>query len=208
MKRFLIVFAAVANLVLVDAVVKEIAGGCLKGSAAISVIPGLFNLAYVENRGCAWGLFQGQVWPLAVFGLVALAFLIWKRKAVFGLETKDARRGWLILGAVAEPLLYAGIIGNVIDRLFRGYVIDMFDFHWGVHHFPCFNIADSCICVAVGLLLLTSLRSETKRRSTGARISCEIAEDRRWTDIAQVWLGQIVEDISYNNANRYFGFEV
>ena len=92
MKRFLIVFAAVANLVLVDAVVKEIAGGCLKGSAAISVIPGLFNLAYVENRGCAWGLFQGQVWPLAVFGLVALAFLIWKRKAVFGLETKDARR--------------------------------------------------------------------------------------------------------------------
>ncbi len=162
MKRFLIVFAAVANLVLVDAVVKEIAGGCLKGSAAISVIPGLFNLAYVENRGCAWGLFQGQVWPLAVFGLVALAFLIWKRKAVFGLVTKDARRGWLILGAVAEPLLYAGIIGNVIDRLFRGYVIDMFDFHWGVHHFPCFNIADSCICVAVGLLLLTSLRSETK----------------------------------------------
>ena len=86
----------------------------------------------------------------------------WQRKAVFGLVTKDARRGWLILGAVAEPLLYAGIIGNVIDRLFRGYVIDMFDFHWGVHHFPCFNIADSCICVAVGLLLLTSLRSETK----------------------------------------------
>ena len=67
-----------------------------------------------------------------------------------------------VLENVELPLLYAGIIGNVIDRLFRGYVIDMFDFHWGVHHFPCFNIADSCICVAVGLLLLTSLRSETK----------------------------------------------
>ena len=149
MKRFLIVFTVVANLVLVDAVVKELAAGCLKGSAAVSVIPGLFNLAYVENRGCAWGMFQGQVWPLAVFGLVAMAFLIWKRKSIFS-------------SAVAEPLLYAGIIGNVIDRLCRGYVIDMFDFHWGVHHFPCFNVADSCICIAVGLLLLTSLRSEKK----------------------------------------------
>ena len=152
MKRFLILFAAVANLVLVDAVVKELAAGYLKGSAAVSVIPGIFDLAYVENRGCAWGMFQGQVWPLAVFGLVALAFLIWKRTSIFNLQPSTFN-----LGAVAEPLLYAGIVGNVIDRLFRGFVIDMFDFHWGVHHFPCFNVADSLICISVGLLLLTSL---------------------------------------------------
>ena len=148
MKRFLILFAAVANLVLADAITKELAAGYLKGSAAVSVIPNLFNLAYVENRGCAWGMFQGQVWPLAVFGLVALAFLIWKRKSVFGTSR---------LPAIAEPLLYAGIIGNIIDRLFRGYVIDMFDFHWGIHHFPCFNVADSLICISVGLMLLASL---------------------------------------------------
>ena len=154
MKRFLILFAAVANLVLADAITKELAAGYLKGSAAVSVIPNLFNLAYVENRGCAWGMFQGQVWPLAVFGLVALAFLIWKRKSVFG----SGR-----LPAIAEPLLYAGIVGNVIDRLFRGYVIDMFDFHWGIHHFPCFNVADSLICISVGLLLLASLLDKPKR---------------------------------------------
>ena len=153
MKRFVIVLASVLNLVLADAVVKELAAGCLKGSAAVPVIPGLFNLAYVENRGCAWGMFQGQVWPLAVFGLVALAFLLWKRRAVFG----PGR-----LAAVAEPLLYAGIVGNVIDRLFRGYVIDMFDFHWGVHHYPCFNVADVLICVSVGLLLLSSFRAPRK----------------------------------------------
>ena len=152
MKRFLILFAVVANLVLADAVTKELAAGYLKGSAAVSVIPGLFNLAYVENRGCAWGMFQGQVWPLAVFGLVALAFLIWKRTSVFNLQPSTFN-----LTAVAEPLLYAGIVGNVIDRLFRGHVIDMFDFHWGVHHFPCFNVADSLICIAVGLLLIVSL---------------------------------------------------
>jgi signal peptidase II len=156
-KRFLVLFAVVMNLVLADAVIKELAAGYLKGAAAIPVIPGLFNLAYVENRGCAWGMFQGQVWPLAIFGVVALAFLIWRRKSVFG----SGR-----LPAIAEPLLYAGIIGNIIDRLFRGYVIDMFDFHWGIHHFPCFNLADSCICVAVGLLLLASVLDKPKRTGT------------------------------------------
>ena len=163
-KRFLILFAAVANLVLADAITKELAAGYLKGSAAVSVIPNLFNLAYVENRGCAWGMFQGQVWPLAVFGLVALVFLIWKRKSVFGgRETEDGRRCLAWLPSVAEPLLYAGIIGNIIDRLFRGYVIDMFDFHWGIHHFPCFNVADSLICIAVGLMLLASLFEGRKK---------------------------------------------
>ena len=157
MKRFLILFAVVANLVLADAITKELAAGYLKGSAAVSVIPNVFNLAYVENRGCAWGMFQGQVWPLAAFGLVALAFLIWKRKSVFGHETGDGRHGLAMMPAIAEPLLYAGIIGNVIDRLFRGYVVDMFDFHWGIHHFPCFNVADSLICIAVGLMLIASL---------------------------------------------------
>ena len=164
MKRFLILFAVVANLVLADAVTKELAAGYLRGSAAVSVIPNLFNLAYVENRGCAWGMLQGQVWPLAVFGLIALVFLIWKRKSVFGgHETEDGRLGLALMPAIAEPLLYAGIIGNIIDRLFRGFVIDMFDFHWGIHHFPCFNVADSLICVAVGLMLLASLLDRPKQ---------------------------------------------
>ena len=172
MKRFLILFAVVANLVLVDAVTKELARGYLRGTGTsrprvIEVIPNLFNLAYVENRGCAWGMFQGQVWPLAVFGLIALAFLILKRKSVFGGHaTEDGRRVWAFLPRVAEPLLYAGIIGNVIDRLFRGFVVDMFDFHWGVHHFPCFNVADSLICISVGLLLLSSLTDKPKKPGT------------------------------------------
>ena len=144
MKRFIVTFAVVANLCFADAVTKELAAGLLKGSAAVSVIPNLFNLAYVENRGCAWGMCQGAVWPLAVFGGLALLFLIWKRRAVFG----DA---W-----VAPCLLYAGIVGNLVDRIFRGYVIDMLDFHWGVHHFPCFNLADVFICVAAGLIALES----------------------------------------------------
>ena len=152
MKRFFVTFAVVANLLLADTVVKELAAGLLKGSAAVSVIPGIFDLAYVENRGCAWGMFQGAVWPLATFGALALLFLIWKRRAVFG----DA---W-----VAPCLMYAGILGNLVDRLGRGYVIDMFDFHWGVHHFPCFNLADTYICIAAGLLILDSIRQDLKKK--------------------------------------------
>ena len=152
MRRLLITVAVVLNLVLADAVAKELSHGLLGpgaegGPRVVEVIPGLFNLAYVENRGCAWGMFQGQVWPLAAFGIAALAVLVWKRRSFFG----PGR-----LSAVAETLLYAGIVGNVIDRLFRGYVIDMLDFHWGPHHFPCFNLADIFINVAVGLMILGS----------------------------------------------------
>ena len=151
-KFALIVFAAVANLVLADAVVKELSAGFLKAKAAVAVIPGFFNLAYVENRGCAWGMFQGQVWPLAVFAVAALGFLIWKRKAVFG-EGVWAR--------VAEILLYAGTIGNLIDRVCRGYVIDMFDFYIKSSHFPCFNLADAYISVAAGIMILCSFGKRT-----------------------------------------------
>lgn len=158
MKRALIALVVAANLAVVDAVVKEFAAARLKGAAAVSVIPGLFNLAYVENRGCAWGLLQGHVWPLATFGVLALGFLLWKRKSVFGLPGSR-------LGAVAEPLLYAGVVGNLVDRVFRGYVIDMFDFHWKTSHFPCFNVADAFICTAVGLLLLASLVEKPSRPS-------------------------------------------
>ena len=154
MKRFFVTFAVVANLLLADAVVKELAAGLLKGAAAVSVIPGLFDLAYVENRGCAWGMCQGAVWPLATFGAVALLFLIWKRRAVFG-------EAW-----VSPCLMYAGILGNVVDRIGRGYVIDMFDFHWGVHHFPCFNLADTYICIAAGLLILDSIRQDLKKKGS------------------------------------------
>ena len=152
MKFALIAFAAVANLVLADALVKELAAGLLKGRAAVEVLPGLFNLAYVENRGCAWGMLQGHVWPLALFGIAALAFLIWKRKSVFGGAPADR---------VAEILLYAGIIGNLIDRVCRGYVIDMFDFYVKTSHFPCFNLADAYISVAAGIMILCSFGKRT-----------------------------------------------
>ena len=152
MRRLVFSVAAVTHLLLLDQVVKAFAIQRLKGNPPVEVLP-FFNLAYVENRGCAWGMFQGQVWPLAVFAVIAFVFLVWKRKSVFPAG---------VWGLVAEHLLYAGILGNLIDRLYHRFVVDMFDFHWGVHHFPCFNVADACISVAAGILLAYSFFSEPK----------------------------------------------
>ena len=153
MRRLVFSFAAVTHLLLLDQIVKAYAIQKLKGAPPVEVLP-FFNLAYVENRGCAWGMFQGQVWPLAVFAMIAFAFLVWKRKSVF----PSGAWGW-----IAEHLLYAGILGNLIDRLYYRFVVDMFDFHWGVHHFPCFNVADACITVSAGILIAFSVFSKDRR---------------------------------------------
>ena len=144
LRRIILFSAAVANLLLLDQIVKAASVSSLRGRPSVEVIPNLFNLAYVENRGCAWGMLQGHVWPLAVFAIAAMGLLIWKRRSIF---PKGAA------GVLAEILLYAGILGNLVDRIARGCVVDMFDFHWGVHHFPVFNVADSYITVAAALLL-------------------------------------------------------
>ena len=153
MRRLVFSFGIVCNLLLLDQVVKAVAIQRLKGAPPLEILP-VFNLAYVENRGCAWGMFQGHVWPLAVFAVLAFALLVWKRKSVF------PPGAW---GFVAEHLLYAGILGNLIDRLCHRFVVDMFDFHWGVHHFPCFNVADACITVAAGILIAFSFFSRPSR---------------------------------------------
>ena len=155
LKRFVLSFAAVMNLLLLDQVVKELAVRKLKGATAVTVIPNLFNLGYVENRGMAWGLLQGYVWPLALFACFAIGMLIWKRRSIFPVG---------VTGTVAELLLHAGILGNLVDRLARGCVVDMFDFYWGGHHFPCFNVADAFITIAAGLLILSGFAESWKER--------------------------------------------
>ena len=152
MKRLVLDFAVVMNLLLLDQFVKAAAVSRLKESPPVVVAP-FFNLAYVENRGCAWGMLQGHVWPLAVFGLVALAIVIWKSKSIFPAG---------FAGAVARVTLVAGILGNLVDRVCLGHVVDLFDFHWGPHHFPCFNVADVYINIAAGLLLLCSFFAEKR----------------------------------------------
>lgn len=157
MKTFLVIFAVVMNLLLVDVAAKEAALKKLPELGSYSVVHGFFDFTLVLNRGCAWGMFQGHVWPLAAFAVAALAIIVWKRKAIFDTsEIASAPDAARFAASAAECLLYAGILGNLLDRAFRGYVVDMLDFHWGVHHFPCFNVADSYITIAAAILITLS----------------------------------------------------
>ncbi len=154
---------AALHLLVIDALTKELAIHHLAGGS-VPVIPGFFNLTYVENRGCAWGMFQGQVWPLAVFAISVMALLVWRRKDFFITEGPS----WCVKAScVAETLLYAGIIGNLIDRVWRGYVVDFLDFHWGdAYHFPCFNVADILItCSAFLLIFLSFAAAKHEKKS-------------------------------------------
>jgi len=115
---------------------------------AIPVISGFFNIIHVGNTGAAWSILTGRsVLLAAVAGLTLVAIFIWRR----ALGLKDR---WV---QVAFGLLCGGIIGNLIDRIYLGYVIDFVDLHFGSYTYPTFNIADSGICIGVGLYLWHSL---------------------------------------------------
>ncbi len=143
----------VALLVAADQLAKHWAVTCLKQAGSIPVVPGFFSLSYVENRGAAWGMLSGQQIFLIAFSLFTLAFLVWKRKQLFGP---------LWGGALTLTLILGGILGNLIDRVRLNYVVDFLDFFWGQAHFPAFNIADASICCGVFLFIATQWHHDKK----------------------------------------------
>lgn len=116
------------------------------------VVPGWFDLVYLTNTGAAWGMFQNGNAGFLILSAAALAVLafLWRRGAF---ERPLARVGF--------SLLVAGILGNLTDRVTRQHVVDFlsFDLHIpGANPWPAFNVADSCICVAVTAFLADSWR--------------------------------------------------
>lgn len=133
-------------IIALDQITKVLAIAYLKHMPPFDVIPGFFNLCYVENHGAAWGVLAGSQLFLIAFSLITLTFLFWKRTQLFG----PLQGGKFIF-----TLLIAGIVGNLTDRLRAGYVVDFLDFYWKQSHFPAFNIADSSICVATIALIVS-----------------------------------------------------
>ncbi len=120
----------------------------------LPVIPGFFNLVHVHNPGAAFGMFKdSNVFFIFLASAALIVVAVLARKGAFArLPTR--------LGAA---LLVAGILGNLTDRLLHGFVVDFLDviLPW-YGHWPSFNIADSCICIAAGLFILDSLLPEKK----------------------------------------------
>ncbi len=121
------------------------------------IIDGFFKFVHWGNTGAAWSMFHGNNELLAIVSLVALLVLFLYRNHF------DSRT---VLGQISLGLIFGGIIGNLIDRLFRTHVIDFLYFYLQQRDgreigFPAFNVADTAICTGVGLLFLLSWRSET-----------------------------------------------
>jgi signal peptidase II len=120
-----------------------------------------FWLVHVGNKGAAWGLgAQHDVKPILIFLALAVLALIWRWRKPLMRE--------LSYGQLAFGLFVGGTLGNVLDRLFGDHVIDFIDIHLPYYRFPAFNIADSCICVGVGLYLFMSYREDTLKREAMA----------------------------------------
>jgi signal peptidase II len=123
------------------------------------IIPNFFNLVRVHNNGMAFGLGNGSANANWIFGGIALTAVI--GIAVFWRKNAFPDR----LSKTAVALLVAGIFGNLTDRILHGYVVDFLDFKLPLYHlidksghFPSFNVADSCICIAAGLLIIGAIR--------------------------------------------------
>ncbi|WP_312649936.1 signal peptidase II [Proteiniclasticum sp.] len=122
----------------------------LKGKPDITVIKGFFDLSYLENRGAAFGIFQGRVYLLAAVTLLVLVVLF-----VNYVKTKKKT----LLFTLSNALILTGAVGNLIDRLRYGFVVDFISWHWKeAYYFPTFNVADICVTVGTGLLIIYILK--------------------------------------------------
>jgi signal peptidase II len=114
------------------------------------VIADFFHLTYVRNSGAAFGLLARQSAAFLRVFFPAVTVLAIVMLVLYFKHTP--RQQILTLSGIS--LIVAGALGNGIDRLWLGQVIDFLDFFWGTYHWPAFNVADSAICVGVGCLLL------------------------------------------------------
>ncbi len=124
-----------------------------------TVVGGLFDLTYVRNSGAAFGLFASVDSSIKAIILNSVAVLVFIVVSAYALRSSHKS----VRLQVGFSLILGGAIGNLLDRVRFGYVVDFLDFSISGHHWPAFNVADSAICIGVGLLFLDMLRNEEEK---------------------------------------------
>ena len=142
---------AILLLVLLDQGSKAMVISRIPHQEVMPVLPGFFNLTHLHNTGAAFSLLRDNNLFFILLSSAVFLVLIFLRRHFTG---RLMRSGWI--------LLLAGIVGNVTDRLRLGHVTDFLDFQFGSYHWPAFNVADSCICIAAALFLLSGFTSQDK----------------------------------------------
>ena len=147
-------------VIVLDQITKQIAANSLEMYQPVAVMP-MFNWTLMHNTGAAFSFLSDesgwQRWFFtAIAVIVSVVLVSWTSKL-------KAEEKWQ---AIAFALILGGAIGNVIDRLIHGYVIDFIDVYYQEYHWPAFNIADSGIFIGVTILIIESFRQH-KREGTG-----------------------------------------
>lgn len=142
------VFAAIVIFLAADQISKAAAVMSLKGREGIPILKDIFELQYVENRGAAFGILQNQQWLFFVITVIAVVLLTF----VYSKLPDEKKYRPLRLCYV---FLCAGAVGNLADRIFRGYVVDFFYFK--PINFPVFNVADIYVTVSMAVLFFLIL---------------------------------------------------
>lgn len=152
--------AAVAVLVL-DVLTKVAIERAFRLGEGVWLVDGILKIEHVRNPGVAFGMFGDLAWrwrfPFFLLTLAAATWLLWS------LWDQAARTPW---GRIALGMIAGGAVGNLIDRVRYGEVVDFIDVWIGRFHWPTFNVADSAICVGTGLLLLVLWRAGKESPST------------------------------------------
>lgn len=153
---FAVWIAAAAALTAADQLTKQLAVSALAGSRSIRLLPGVLELVLVENTGAAFGLGQGGQWLFVVLAALISVFLLYDL-------WKGSRTGLSVLRGIGETMVVAGAVGNALDRVRLGCVIDFI--YVKLIDFPVFNVADICVTVGCALLILNLL---TQRDEAGS----------------------------------------
>jgi signal peptidase II len=148
-------------VILVDQAVKAVVRPRLGLFDSVTIIPGLFSLTRVHNTGAAFGLLNAIDIPFktAVMALVQTTALV--GLAAYAATLAPGQQ----LTRIGLSFVIGGAVGNLIDRVYAGYVLDFFDFYWRGWHFWAFNIADASITIGVALMILDLLGAGRTRVS-------------------------------------------
>ncbi|MBI3535429.1 MAG: signal peptidase II [Deltaproteobacteria bacterium] len=152
--KYWILFAVSFVIIILDQYTKSLIQAHFYYGESVSVLPGFFNLTSVRNTGAAFGMLANAPTGFRVpfFIIIPIVALV----AIAYIYKKIPKNDYKLSSALS--LVIGGATGNLIDRVQLGYVVDFLDFHWKVHyHFPAFNVADSAICVGLGILSLDLL---------------------------------------------------
>jgi signal peptidase II len=143
-------------LIAIDQITKYLAIRDLKGSESIPLISDFLQLTYVENRGAAFGLFQDQKLFFVIVTIVVLSLVV----TLFITKGHSMTR----LSRLSLHMILGGALGNFIDRIRLGYVVDFIDVKFGsVYDFPVFNIADMSLVIGSAILMILIVTDKYER---------------------------------------------